>query len=68
MTWQPIESAPKDGTVILLYWPPVAYAKKTWGTIRMGAWNGSAWKLEMAGHFRVDCTHWQPLPDPPVQS
>lgn len=66
--WQPIETAPKDGSLIFLYWPPVPYAKKNWGTIRLGTWNGTQWKLEMAGHFRTDCTNWMPLPAAPSLS
>lgn len=68
--WQPIESAPKDGTHILL-------ANKA-GTSE-GGWlsdidHGADWEgqIGMAGWWRADGTdwpnsHWQPLPDPPEQ-
>jgi hypothetical protein len=64
--WQPIETAPKDGTKVLLYWKPLPYAKRKWGTIRLGRWNGSSWQMEMGGLYRCDCTHWMPLPLPPA--
>jgi len=61
--WQPIETAPKDGTEILIFvdghrevshfeagetgWPWVDYS----GT--------SAWRIDLP-------THWMPLPAPPA--
>ena len=63
--WQPIETAPKDGTHILL-------ANES-GTSE-GGWlsdidHGAEWEgqIGMAGWWRADgtdwpCTHWQPLP------
>ena len=65
MNWQPIETAPKDGTAILLaqkvaegFGPGVAagswqtHAKVWWGVC------GSGLVLHLP-------THWQPLPEPP---
>ena len=54
--WQPIETAPKDGTVILL-----------WNDrCELAFWNGRSWD---DGDFHDDLghgfTHWQPLPTPP---
>ncbi len=63
--WRPIETAPKDGRRILLTWCRLQHAKNSWGTVRIGKWSGSQWALDMAGHFRLDCTHWMPLPEPP---
>lgn len=63
MDWQPIETAPKDGTKILLYaviWPDVA----------VGSWDESnnGWMLypdsEDSGRER-NISHWMPLPEPP---
>jgi hypothetical protein len=70
--WKPIESAPKDGTKILLFtdWagdvhcPPFAEAQ-------IGYWEddvdaplrkeASGWRKEFIG----EPTHWMPLPEPP---
>lgn len=67
MEWQPIDTAPKDGTVILVgVWeiaPDMASA----------AWNGKFWSMNYmdegefigSGEAFHNPTHWQPLPEPP---
>jgi len=60
MTWQPIETAPRDGTWVLLYspnenQPAVAY------------FNGHAWDDNGDGGFWFEPTHWMPLPPKPGQ-
>lgn len=59
--WQPIETAPKDGTLVL-----------TWGECR-AQYAVSYWDEEWLTDFRekggyqiVYATHWMPLPEPPV--
>jgi hypothetical protein len=52
--WQPIETAPKDGTVVLL-----SDGKIVKEGHYLGYWS---W-LDLAGD-RVP-THWMPMPDPP---
>lgn len=62
--WQPIETAPKDGSFILLLTP--------YGIIQ-GHWNDDCWNqnvcdstYEMAcAVISADPTHWMPLPEPP---
>lgn len=65
--WQPIETAPKDGSELLLY-------HRAWGTLR-GKWRdtglefGEQWTgvYMMPGLTAKDQpTHWMPLPDPPT--
>ena len=63
--WQPIATAPKDGTDILAYSPkaPNPKTRTTWwrraedgkGFIGWGEFNESYWPA----------THWMPLPAPP---
>jgi hypothetical protein len=58
--WQPIETAPKDGTKILA-WEFDDYTIVWWGVSASG-WYG--WKFS---DDWISCypTHWQPLPAPP---
>lgn len=59
--WQPIETAPKDGSPIL------GYAKKEYTTIEWSI--GGYWTLCICGEHASDGewwpTHWMPLPQPP---
>lgn len=69
--WQPIETAPKDGTRILLWCvhQNAQYAKDAraegWEAAVIGEWtthNGGGWVWHgLAGKH----THWMPLPAPP---
>lgn len=65
MTWQTIESAPKDGTEILA-WDGYDMTTVSWfqATPKYGAWH-----LVAAGAYAEDCdwepTHWMPLPEEP---
>jgi hypothetical protein len=78
MSWQPIETAPKDGTSVLLMdndqpGLPGGVADRCWsGNTAVAAWwgaEGGEWVCYMdmiedpISHFTP--THWQPLPDPP---
>jgi len=63
MTWQPIETAPKDGSLVL-----------TWGSSR-AQYSVSYWDdqdefwatdyREKGNVSMVYATHWMPLPEPP---
>lgn len=64
--WEPIETAPKDGTSILVYeeteWPEifVAYHKNdSWGWTKEGNFG------EDGDYFNHSPSHWMPLPNPP---
>ncbi len=56
LAWQPIETAPKDGTEILGCWlPSLVCGVVSWG---FGEW------AEADERVRAP-THWMPLPEPP---
>jgi len=61
LKWQPIETAPKDGSRILL-------AGKY--SIAIGAWGGTrpaCWKENVSnGRSLYGTTHWMPLPELPL--
>lgn len=77
-TWQPIETAPKDGTVIFVHapkyeWPEaVLYEEYDEDTARSlgeaGFWRYAETTMAEictdAGEERW--THWMPLPPPPI--
>lgn len=57
MEWQPIETAPKDGTVIIVYAPDF---------FQTAAWTDEKW-TNAANSWLEDVTHWMPLPKPPQE-
>lgn len=74
--WQPIETAPKDGTCIYLAWN-----SEDW-TFGEGMWSGDGW-IASAAFYNPDLPHprmefreyrpnnpllWQPLPVPPKET
>jgi hypothetical protein len=74
--WQPIETAPKDGTRVLIYVPyddgdgEVYLASFGYD---VGYGNGPSWQPEYAEVAMFNSpddrqpTHWMPLPDPPAE-
>lgn len=71
--WQPIETAPKDGAVILVCKRPPKYGRGNWkwGSVRLASWQGTYWLLmHQSGQYAQDddLTGWMPLPEPPEQS
>lgn len=65
MDWQPMETAPTDGTDVLLWWPFWCKGRPTIG--RFGYKNIQQWLAPEALEGDGDPpTHWMPLPDPPV--
>jgi|WetSurSiteA1Bulk_404760.scaffolds.fasta_scaffold55279_2 hypothetical protein len=75
MNWQPIETAPKDGTLILVYEPETKRNEEgiyivTWS--RQDKYYPKEWCIicseqdEQGGCATVDyATYWMPLPEPP---
>lgn len=63
MEWQPIETAPKDGTKILSFeddeFAVVWWQLDRWG--KEGQWSVTASR----GGWYLSPTHWMPLPNPP---
>lgn len=67
--WQPIETAPKDGSPILI-WQPGGVTQYTWYTDcwicrwedRYQCWTEAGGELYSEARSP---THWMPLPDPP---
>lgn len=76
MTWQPIDSAPKDGTPILAC---ASYeVNEKFGlqahpmTVRWEVYHPNApgkglWR-DKNGHKQNHVTHWMPMPEPPDES
>ena len=62
MEWQPIETAPKDGT------PVLGYRDGDMATVEWRATWGE-WVLAVPGAYAEDDdwkpSHWMPLPNPP---
>lgn len=58
MKWQPIETAPKDGTEVLTFRQAKLMAVAIWFE-EIGRW------CVTDGCDIVDVTHWMPLPEPP---
>ena len=69
--WQPIETAPKNGTHIILAWdrcnglPPVA-SEAFWRCDMPFSGNGIWWYF--AGRLFQEPTHWMHLPTPPQET
>jgi len=68
MEWQPIESAPKDGTWIFGYWPSMSITDYPAVIFADDHSNHDIWY--MPSNFEFGCvypTHWMPLPAPPAR-
>ena len=75
--WQPMDTAPRDGTHILVYsplWMPTHAAVTWWCLNLLTGKKSEATRAPMVADywtngrgFRLDCepTHWMPLPAPP---
>lgn len=75
--WQPIETAPKDGTVVFLYgtWAGEINGISNQPTVDIGSWAGGDsdfsgddwWQLATGDAYGcwMRPTHWLPIPDAP---
>lgn len=65
--WQPIETAPRDGTVILVYRPLGRKNSTYGGRVGIDAFGTvSSYPQEWSQSLRfAKPTHWMPLPEPP---
>ena len=69
--WQPIETAPKDGTNILIYgnWTTdMKGAMNEEKEILIAHWVYDEWFVEGSEMYAptvTNATHWMPLPEPP---
>lgn len=64
MSWQPIETAPKDGTRIAIKFLSGYEQEANWQTTYGGEWHVKSFKhLPWADQHEI--THWMPLPEPP---
>lgn len=66
MEWHPIETAPKNGTLVLLVQkrsasPFFGYFVAYWDD------ESDEWKFHIEGYVR-EPTHWMPLPAPPKEA
>lgn len=59
--WKTMDTAPKDGSRIILYTPPYGAGS--------GNWRGSmgGWDSHFCLNLSAEPTHWQPLPKPPAK-
>jgi hypothetical protein len=69
--WKPEESAPKDGTVVLLWARLGSYPPESDNYFRIvGFWHRSIGKWKVAPEHlnpqeELHATHWAPIPKPP---
>jgi len=65
--WQPIETAPRDKTAILIYEPPAAIVVAWFiGEGQQDLWTDGQTRGIYDDPLEYIPTHWMPLPDPPT--
>jgi len=60
--WEPIETAPKDGTWVLIWCGWVGHPRSS--AFEHGSWQNLPW---IANSKDYNPTHWMPLPAPPTE-
>ena len=63
--WEPIETAPKDGTIIF-GWEPRATKWKIKFMVFVKTTDGGYWTNALVSGAILP-THWMPLPEPPKE-
>lgn len=70
MEWEPIETAPKDGTRVLAYGRIGLESSPSIGTVKFNTtykiWNCDPCEASEYDPEACELTHWMPLPDPPA--
>lgn len=67
--WQPIETAPKDGTLILIGGWEIYHPEESPEWVEsLVHWNGVCWDAEGAPVPLPNCSKWSPLPPNPPAS
>lgn len=65
--WQPIETAPKDWSNVILFCPDSAFNSDVMeGYYSCADGGDDCWK-RADGNFMISPTRWQPLPNPPQE-
>jgi Protein of unknown function (DUF551) len=72
MKWQPIETAPKDGTECLVYgkWEGEIHGPYEGLFAGVAYFNFGRWSITLGDCYSCDCepTHWMPLPPQPEKT
>lgn len=64
MTWQPPETAPKDTSVIVMFYGGlVGIARERYGKIGEPQQNEFAWRCDCCGRFAHKIKGWMPKPE-----
>lgn len=63
--WQPIETAPKDGTWVLGWAPGWTVVTMAWCDIPLYPVSDKPYWAQGGAQRAVPATHWMPLPEPP---
>lgn len=72
--WQPIETAPKDGTTVVVYFKGLGPMTVAWEDPWGDGPEAATWCVTdhkhgpypVRGYRTGDDTHWRPLPEPPA--
>ena len=66
MEWQPIETAPKDKSVLLYCnkYVPIYYGRKRYGTYGEPSQDSFEWRCDSSGRYATP-KYWMPLPEAP---